>query len=604
MESFLRKHTFPTDADDGADLAAAVSALLAAIADGDTVLTLQGAGPAARRAVLRGVAASLEDAGVRVLHIEAAADSGAKLAVRDLLAQVAGREPDLQREGALDELLDLVNGTDPAGVVLAVDDADQLQPDALEFFRLLAVLGRGQRHRSRMVLSGPSGFADRFEGGPTGKRAKLIDRRVDMDANSDAASPEPVGAVADEAVATHPAMRPRRWPSVAAAAAVAMGAGGAGVAWHMRTEWPRIATLAASFVTLSAGTSLPPPLTVPVALAAAVVENGPEAAVEKVLEALVEHGHTARHADVWPEPLPDFAVEPGPALARPPAGQAAFKVDAAAAAMVVDSLATPLMHEAMVPEDQPAAQASVELSAEAPVMAVITAMDVRPETPASSDEEVARAEPPLVLERAVEVAQESEAPVVGGPARRGAVESEVLALDAVPEPPHEPEKPVVEMPVGRPQVLVEAPTPVAEPVPIAAPVAALPVAVPLAVPMEASVGASLPTAAVAPVAAPVAVAGRPAMDAELMAALMRRGEALVALGDISAARLVYGRAAAGGSGAAAAALGRTWDPRFLAGIGGRGISGDEATAARWYRQGMTLGEAAAGEWLRQLGQAP
>jgi TPR repeat protein len=90
-------------------------------------------------------------------------------------------------------------------------------------------------------------------------------------------------------------------------------------------------------------------------------------------------------------------------------------------------------------------------------------------------------------------------------------------------------------------------------------------------------------------------------DPALVAGLMRRGAALVALGDISAARLAFGRAVAAGEAAAATALGRTYDPGFLAEIGGRGIEGDPVEAARWYRRGAEMGDGQAEAALAGLG---
>ncbi|MFD1108663.1 hypothetical protein [Pseudoroseomonas ludipueritiae] len=91
------------------------------------------------------------------------------------------------------------------------------------------------------------------------------------------------------------------------------------------------------------------------------------------------------------------------------------------------------------------------------------------------------------------------------------------------------------------------------------------------------------------------------MAPELLAALLRRGDAMLALGDLSAARLLYERAAAGGSGGAALALGKTYDPAFLSGLNARGIRPDRATAVNWYRKAAALGDGEAPALLRRLG---
>jgi hypothetical protein len=100
----------------------------------------------------------------------------------------------------------------------------------------------------------------------------------------------------------------------------------------------------------------------------------------------------------------------------------------------------------------------------------------------------------------------------------------------------------------------------------------------------------------APPAAPVAVALPPAV----IAALIQRGNAMLALGDISAARLLYERAARAGSGEATADVGRTHDPTVLAQLGTRGMQPDPVLAAAWYRHAIALGDAASAERLQRL----
>ncbi|CAH2604447.1 SEL1-like repeat protein [Rhodovastum atsumiense] len=99
------------------------------------------------------------------------------------------------------------------------------------------------------------------------------------------------------------------------------------------------------------------------------------------------------------------------------------------------------------------------------------------------------------------------------------------------------------------------------------------------------------------------VPGMPALQPlapEVMAALMRRGDEMLAIGDISAARLLYERAALGGSGAAATAAGRTHDPDVLAGLGTRGIRPDPEAAMTWYRRAASLGDPEAMKRLKRL----
>jgi TPR repeat protein len=85
-----------------------------------------------------------------------------------------------------------------------------------------------------------------------------------------------------------------------------------------------------------------------------------------------------------------------------------------------------------------------------------------------------------------------------------------------------------------------------------------------------------------------------------MEALLLRGDQMFALQDISAARLLYERAAALGSARAARELGRAHDPTVLDSLGMRGPRGDAAVAARWYRRAAALGDPAAEALLRAL----
>ena len=112
------------------------------------------------------------------------------------------------------------------------------------------------------------------------------------------------------------------------------------------------------------------------------------------------------------------------------------------------------------------------------------------------------------------------------------------------------------------------------------------------------------TALVAPAPGPGAAqnpspASRPTLPAAPVAALVRRGDTMLAIGDISAARLLYQRAAST-SGQAATAAGKTYDPAFLAQIGARGIRPDPAAAAEWYRKALALGDGEADQLLRRL----
>ena len=84
------------------------------------------------------------------------------------------------------------------------------------------------------------------------------------------------------------------------------------------------------------------------------------------------------------------------------------------------------------------------------------------------------------------------------------------------------------------------------------------------------------------------------------AGMVARGDALLALGDVSAARLFYEAAAAQGSGEAAAKLASTFDPLLLRAQGVIGLRGDPDRALRWYSQAVNRGYAPAVARLESL----
>jgi type II secretory pathway predicted ATPase ExeA len=98
------------------------------------------------------------------------------------------------------------------------------------------------------------------------------------------------------------------------------------------------------------------------------------------------------------------------------------------------------------------------------------------------------------------------------------------------------------------------------------------------------------------------VARAPTLSNEMIAALMKRGEAMLAVGDISAARLLYERAAEAGNAKAATAVGKTYDPAFLRQIAARGVAPQPERAAEWYRRALEAGDTEAGARLSALGE--
>jgi TPR repeat protein len=102
-------------------------------------------------------------------------------------------------------------------------------------------------------------------------------------------------------------------------------------------------------------------------------------------------------------------------------------------------------------------------------------------------------------------------------------------------------------------------------------------------------------AAGAPVAAPPARK----LDPDELATLMNRAKILVAVGDISSARLLLERAAEAQEPTAALMLARTYDPDVLRTENVRNIIPDPAMARIWYQRAAQLGSADAQRRLSQ-----
>jgi hypothetical protein len=93
--------------------------------------------------------------------------------------------------------------------------------------------------------------------------------------------------------------------------------------------------------------------------------------------------------------------------------------------------------------------------------------------------------------------------------------------------------------------------------------------------------------------------GIESIDPGQAAILMQKGRDLLGSGDISAARLVFGRLADAGNADAALALASTYDPDYLAAHNFLGVSGDRAAARAIYQWAKELRSAQAGRVLAQ-----
>jgi hypothetical protein len=89
-------------------------------------------------------------------------------------------------------------------------------------------------------------------------------------------------------------------------------------------------------------------------------------------------------------------------------------------------------------------------------------------------------------------------------------------------------------------------------------------------------------------------------DRERAERMLKRGEEMLAEGNVSGARLLYERAAEAGLAQGAMALAATYDAAELAKLHVRGIQADAKEARRWYERARQLGDADADQRLRRL----
>jgi hypothetical protein len=90
-------------------------------------------------------------------------------------------------------------------------------------------------------------------------------------------------------------------------------------------------------------------------------------------------------------------------------------------------------------------------------------------------------------------------------------------------------------------------------------------------------------------------------DRERAQRMMRKGDEQLEEGNVSAARLLYERAAEAGLAQAAMALAATFDAAEFARLKLRGVEANPNEARRWYERARQLGAAGAEERLRRIG---
>jgi len=161
---------------------------------------------------------------------------------------------------------------------------------------------------------------------------------------------------------------------------------------------------------------------------------------------------------------------------------------------------------------------------------------------------------------------------------------------------------------------IESPT--LAPAPVQTRVEPEPASIGITAPVVPGVEADSPKASFEPLPPPGAGAAQPAAKSDLpptspapstaklseasIAAYMSSGDLLLTRGDIASARLFYEAAANAGSTAAMTAVGKTYDPVVLSGLGIKGFHADPVKAAEWYLKGDKAGGAESTERLNEL----
>jgi len=140
-----------------------------------------------------------------------------------------------------------------------------------------------------------------------------------------------------------------------------------------------------------------------------------------------------------------------------------------------------------------------------------------------------------------------------------------------------------------PSLAAVAPTRPAAPPPVA-------VSPPVVVPAPVAVATAAPSAMPAPPQAEVVRS----LDPREVAALIKRGQDLLASGDVQSARLLLMRGAEARDARAALLVGTTYDPALLRQIGADGPLADAAQARTWYQRAKEWGEPDAQRKLEAL----
>lgn len=536
----------------------------------------------------------------------------ARQIVAQLLGKRTGELIDHDQQRLFHTLADC--GKDGSQHVLVIDDAPSVNPGALEFLRLVSGLQTLDRTAMQVVLAGRNEFWETLTGDggwatpdQVANRAavepladdevrKYIDYRLQL---ADSSVDRVVTDAALGDIIRHGQALPGRINRILDRAFTV------GAAQGFSRITPRVVDEAVTFLEAS---NLLPAAPAGRPAAAPIFLNASHAA-----PIILNASHAVR--DTAEDP--GAAAQPGKeAAARivwlPAVGRSTWLAGAAAAAVFGIALSAGMLLPRGLPHFTVPSVASVDAvaptAAPAPTSVRATATAAEPTTTDTATR-TADGQPAVMGEAPAATLSQPGPTVTARP-----------AAAALPEPaPSGPpakaiDPPAVSEPVAPSVQTAMAPSPAQpEASPAARPAAAEPA--PSADAQDRTqerlearrLEASPPDAAPAggdPVAIPPSPSAPPAaspLPPTVLAVLLDRGAAMLATGDISAARLLYKRAADSGSALAAAEIGKTYEPTFLANRRAVGIQADPTVAAGWYRRALSLRGTKAASLLAEPG---
>ena len=581
------------------------------------LVAVGGDGEVGKTTVLNAALASLTDERrrqpVRVTRLDHSRLT--TLSARQIVAQLLGKrtgeliDHDLQR--LFHTLTDC--GKDGSQHVLVIDDAPSVNPGALEFLRLVAGLQTLDRTSLQIVLAGRNEFWDTLTGDGGWATHDQVANRAAVEPLADDEVREYIDyrlrladssverVVTDAAlgdIIRHGQALPGRINRILDRAFTV------GAAQGFSRVTPRVVDEAVMFLEAS---NLLPPVPVTPARQPAVVPF--------VLNATSHAGRdTAENPGVAARPGWDAATR---IFRLPAVGRSTWLAGAAAAAVFGIALSAGMLLPEVRPHFAAPPVASVDAATPtaaptpAPVHATATVGE-----PATTDTAARTADdhPAVMGEAPTETLSQPGPTVTARPAAAALPEPAPSAAPSGP-PAEIADPPTVPEPLTPSVQTAMAPSPARpEASPATRPAAAGPAPASPdaqgrtqerleahrleAPPPEAVPAAADPAAMPPPPGAPPAASPLPST---VLAILLDRGAAMLATGDISAARLLYKRAANSGSARAAAQIGRTYEPTFLANRRAIGIQADPTIAAGWYRRALSLGGTKAASLLAQPG---